>query len=354
MISTESRALLLSLFDEAVVEGAARYKVAETIGVCERTFRRWRDDKGNVIADQRPLSIKPEPGNKLSQVERDDIIAICNEPQYASLPPSQIVPKLADEGRYVASEASFYRVLKAEGQLNHRGRSKPRERQATPTTHVATGANQVWTWDISYMPSTVTGLYWYLYMIMDVFSRKIVGWEVHECESGELAKELLQRTVMREQCFGQPLVLHSDNGAPMKSLTLKAKMEELGIMSSHNRPRVSNDNAYSESLFRTTKYRPNWPRKGFDSLSQVRDWVQDFVTFYNHEHCHSGISFVTPAQRHQAEDIKLLENRKKVYESARMRNPMRWSGTTRNWERIETVALNPEKTDKQEQSEQVT
>ena len=155
---------------------------------------------------------------------------------------------------------------------------------------------------LTYCPSKVRGFYYYLYLIEDIYSRKIVGWEVHERESGSLAAELLQRTVLREQCFKSPLVLHSDNGAPMKSVTLKAKMEELCITGSHSRPSVSNDNPYSESLFRTLKYSPQWPSQGFKDLQTIRDWVQRFAAWYNNEHCHSRIGFVTPEQRHRGDD----------------------------------------------------
>jgi putative transposase len=296
-----------------------------------------------VKEDQRPLIERPAPSNKLSDAERSRVLAVCNQPEYASAPPSQIVPRLADEGQYLASEATFYRVLNEAGQLNHRGRSKEVKRSKPPTTHIATGANQVWSWDISYLPSNVRGLYHYLYLIEDIYSRKIVGWEVHSGEAGELAAELMQRTVIAEQCFRKPLVLHSDNGSPMKSYALQSKLYDLGITPSHSRPRVSNDNAYSESLFRTLKYCPQWPSQGFDSLDAARDWVKNFVNWYNVEHRHSRIKFVTPAQRHRGEDKAILKKRHSIYELAKSRMPERWSKNTRDWSPIGDVALNPEK-----------
>jgi len=140
---------------------------------------------------------------------------------------------------------------------------------AAATSYTTTAPNQVWSGDITYCASTVRGQYFYLYLIEDIYSRKIVGWEVHEQESGELAAALLQRTVIREQCFKQPLVLHSDKGLPMKSVTLKTKMEDRCITGSHSRPRVSNGNPYSESPFRTMKYCPQWPSEGFRVLGTV-------------------------------------------------------------------------------------
>jgi putative transposase len=309
-----------------------------------RTYRRWFK-AGETQADGRLEATRPEPANKLSKAEKEAMVAVANEPDYASLPPSQIVPRLADQGIYLASESSFYRVLHERSQVQHRGQTQRQQKVPAPQSYTATAANQVWSWDITYCRANVRGLYFYLYLIMDIYSRKIVGWEVYEMEQGELAADLLQKAVLREQCFNQPLVLHSDNGAPMKSATLKAKMEDLGITGSHSRPRVSNDNPYSEALFKTMKYCPAWPEKGFESIEETRTWVTGFVHWYNEEHCHSAIRFVTPSQRHRGEDKETLENRRRVYETAKKKNPSRWSGDVRDWSYIETVSLNPEKTE---------
>ena len=220
---------------------------------------------------------------------------------------------------------------------------KPPRKVPEPTSFTATGPNQVWSWDISYCPSAVRGQHWYLYLIMDIYSRKIVAWEIHEAESGELAKKLVERALLREGCWHNPPVLHSDNGAPMTSYTLKARLADLGMLMSHSRPRVSNDNPYSESLFRTVKYCPEWPSKGFKSLTAVRDWMLAFEYAYNEQHLHSGIRFVTPADRHRGVDHEHLAHRKMVYERAKRRNPRRWSGPTRNWEVTGPVSLNPGK-----------
>lgn len=311
--------------------------------VPERTLRRWRDPDGNVIPDQRPMAIRPEPKNKLTKQERQRILALCNQPEHASLSPSQIVPRLADQGEYIASESTMYRVLKAHDQLHHRGRANGPRKVTQPPSHVASGPNEIYTWDISYLPSNVRGMYWYLYMIMDIYSRKVVAWEVHERECGELAAQLVERAVISERCFIKPRYLHSDNGAPMKSLTLRAKLDDMGIGTSFNRPGVSNDNAYSESLFRTTKYRPDYPVNGFTDLSDARDWMLSFVTWYNTEHRHSAIKFVTPSERHQGRDTQILADRDAVYQQAREKNPERWAANTRNWKPVGSVTLNPER-----------
>lgn len=312
------------------------------MGVSIRTLQRWRVE-GKVLADKRPSAKRPVPRNKLTELEQARIIEVCNQEDYAELPPSQIVPKLADKGIYIASESSFYRVLRAKNQLHHRGRDKPKGSVTKPDTHVATGPNQVWSWDITYCASRVIGQFYYLYMIMDVFSRMIVGWEVHERESGEHAASLLERTVWREKCLKQDVVLHSDNGSPMKSLTMQSKMLELGVAGSRGRPGVSNDNPYSESLFRTLKYCPRWPSEGFLTLQDARDWVSEFVHWYNKEHCHSKIKYVTPEQRHLGLDKEILKKRHELYVAHKKKNPHRWQQETRDWTRETAVELNPEK-----------
>jgi len=212
-----------------------------------------------VTVDKRPGAIRPEPSNKLSEQKRQKIESTCNEAKFAYLPPSQIVPILLDDGIYHGSEASYYRVLKEASQLHHRGRSHAPKKVGKPASYRAHKANEVWSWDITYLALTVKGQFYYLYLFEDIFSRKVVGYEVYEQECGERAGNLLQRCMAREQCLNKPLVLHSDNIAPMKAQTVRAKMEELGVLPSYSRPRVSDDNPYSEALFRTLKYRPEWP-----------------------------------------------------------------------------------------------
>ena len=331
----------VSLIKEAITRGASQKRACLELGMTARTYQRWT--AGDTIKKDKRPETKTVPNNKLTAIERQQIITLCNQPDYANLPPSQIVPTLADKGEYLASEASLYRILKAEHQLHHRGRSKEKQAHKKPTTHIAKKANEVWSWDISYLPSPVRGQYFYLYLIEDIYSRKIVGWEVHDNESGEKGAALMQRTVMVENCFKQPLVLHSDNGSPMKSQTMQIKLYDLGVTPSHSRPRVSNDNPYSESLFRTLKYCPQWPSQAFQSLTAARQWVAQFASWYNTEHKHSRIKFVTPNQRHQGEDGPILAKRKTVYAAAKKRHPNRWSGQTRNWEQIGAVALNPER-----------
>ena len=328
--------------NEAIQAGARKAPACAEVGLTRRTLQRWTEGD-EVKVDARTTTTRPVPSNTLSEAEQHAVLAACNRADNAHLPPSQIVPKLADEGVYLASESTFSRVLKAHDQGHRRGRAPPPRTHTLPTSHSATAANQVWSWDITCLPTAVRGQFYYLYLVEDIYSRKAVGWEVHEQECGERAAALMQRTVMAERCRGAPLVLHSDNGAPMTSLTLLAKLYELGVTPSRGRPRVSNDNPYSESLFRTLKYCPPWPAQGFADLDAARAWVRDFIAWYNNEHRHSRIRFVTPAQRHRGDDKAILAKRHVVYQAAKAERPERWSGKTRNWSQIGTVMLNPER-----------
>lgn len=228
MTLAPEREQYIEWINEAVASGARRSHACDRMGISLRTLQRWAND-GAVKADARTTCVRPEPKNKLSEQERNQMLMVCNSPEYAALPPSQIVPRLADKGIYIASEATMYRVLKAENQCHRRGRAQAPGKHKAPTSYRAEAANQVWSWDITYLPTRVRGQFYYLYLFEDIYSRKAVGWEVYEQESGELAAGLLQRIVMTEQCFSNPPVLHSDNGAPMKSLTLLTKMYDLGI-----------------------------------------------------------------------------------------------------------------------------
>jgi putative transposase len=282
----------------AVAAGARRCRACNEVGMSLRTLQRWMRGV-RVSADARTTCARSESINKLSEQERQQVLSVCSSPEYASLPPCQIMPRLADKGIYIASDSTIYHALKA-NECHRRGRTQAPGKHKAPTSYRAEAANQVWSWDITYLPTRVRGQFYYLYLFEDMYSRKAVGWEVYEQESSQLVAGLLQRIVMTEQCFSNPPALHSDN-APMKSLTLLAKMYDLGITPSRGRPRVSNDTPYSESLFRTLKYCPQWPAEGFATLDDARVWVREFIERYN-RHYHSRIRFVTLAKRHRGED----------------------------------------------------
>jgi len=282
------------------------------------------------------------PLNKLTESERNLILKIANSPKFANLTPNIIVPILADQGKYIASESSFYRVLRDAKQLTHRGKAKPATMKR-PEPLQANGPNQLWSWDITYLPTNVKGIFLYLYLIMDVFSRKIVGWEIYETESAEHASLLFTKTYLREGVAGKDLVLHSDNGSPMKGATMLSTLQRLGVVASFSRPSVSDDNPFSESLFKTLKYHQSYPSRPFATINDARKWVTGFQHWYNDVHRHSSLKFVTPNQRHEGQDVDILKNRKLIYEEAKSKRPERWTRSTRNWEAEDVVYLNPGK-----------
>lgn len=332
--------MLFELIEEAVCCGARREAACQVLGLTARTLQRWRQQAG--VGDRRH-GPKSEPANKLSAAERQGVLEILNAPQYCDLSPNQIVPRLADDGVYVASEATMYRILREEELVAHREPTRPAVTRR-PKEHVATGPCQVFSWDITYLCSPVRGRFYYLYLILDVWSRKIMGAQVYREESMERAAELFEATCRRHDLDPEGIVLHADNGGPMKGSTMLATLQSLGVVASFSRPRISDDNPYSEALFRTLKYRPEYPSRPFASLAEANLWVEGFVRWYNTEHRHSAIRFVTPDQRHDGREPEILSHRQRVYERARRENPRRWSAQTRNWKSVEAVYLNPEKT----------
>ncbi len=345
MIALEDRCSLAQDIQDARDGGARLKQVCDVAGINERTLQRWNAQQGLIKGDGRPAALRPTPSHALSAGERAKLLDVANEPRFASVPPARIVPMLADEGVYLASESTFARVLRAHGQTAHRGRAKAPRAKRPPTTHIASAVSQVWCWDMTYLPATVVGRWFHLYLILDLYSRKIVGWEVHANDSSDHAVHLVRRTALAEGIAALAVkpVLHGDNGSTLKATTVLAMLEWLGVKPSYSRPRVSDDNAYAESLFRTAKYRPEFPVKGFATLEAARQWGAAFVHWYNVEHKHSGIRYVSPQQRHTGEDHAILAARHALYTTAKERHPARWSGNTRNCKPIGAVTLNPER-----------
>jgi len=333
--------MIISLIDQSVESGARLKKASEIVGLSARTLIRWRGRGGGQDQREGPLTA---PANKLSQHDRQRVLDTANSAPFRDLSPNQIVPTLADQGVYLASESTFYRVLKEHKMLTHRQACKP-ALNYRPKEHMATGACQVWSWDITYLQTSVKGLFFYLYMVVDIWSRKIISAQVFAEESMDHSSMLVARACMLHGVQPKKLVLHADNGGPMKGATMLATLHKLGIIPSFSRPSVSNDNPYSESLFRTMKYCPEYPLKPFENLDQAQAWVDRFVFWYNTQHLHSAIRYVTPDDRHFGREQAILANRRKVYEKARDRDPDRWSNEIRNWNPVCKVWLNPEKRD---------
>lgn len=326
--------MIRTLIQEAVDAGARRWRACEVLGLSVRTVERWgaNDEDGR----HGPNHV---PANKLSETERQKAVDVMTSPEFRDCSPKQIVPALASRGEYIGSEPTLYRLLHEQDMQHARGRQ--RAPMSRPREYVTTAAMQVAAWDITYLRSLVRGVFFYLYLVEDVWSRMIIGWAVHDSESADHAAALIER--IRRDTPGRDLrgwVLHSDNGNPMKGATMLATLQRLGVVSSFSRPSVSDDNAYAESLFRTMKYSAEYPSTGFASVEDASQWVSGFVAWYNHEHQHSGIGYVPPATRHTGEDFAILEARRATYEAAQREHPERWSRHTRTWSRPATVTLN--------------
>jgi len=331
--------MILAALAQAQLSGARLAEACRVVGISTRTIERWRHQPNN---DDRRCGPHRRPSNTLTRAEEAQILSVLTSGRYAGLPPKQLVPRLADEGLYLASESTIYRLQRRHGLSGKKSLSTTHVSRSC-TVHRANKPNQVWSWDITWLPTTVRGAYLYLYLIMDVWSRRIVGWRLAARECAELAAELVVQACHDGNVDPRGLVLHSDNGHPMRGSTMISTLQWLGVVPSFSRPHVSDDNAYSEALFRTLKHTPAYPRLPFVDISSAERWVARFVEWYNGEHCHSAIRYVTPNARHFGHESEILARRHQLYQRARNSNPARWSRATRDWSPIAAVTLNPER-----------
>ena len=315
--------LMSHVFNLAPVVGVALACV--TLGMARATFYRHRNpvvlDSEGAPAQRSALRAPPLA---LTDAERQVAREVLTEPRFVDCAPRTIHATLLDEGRYLASPSTFYRLLRAEGAVRERRDQLIHPAYAKPEL-LATGVNQVWSWDITKLKGPLKWNYFHLYVILDIFSRYVVGWMVAPRESAELAKALIQACVEREDVPTDQLTLHADRGAAMKAKPVAFLLADLGVTKSHSRPHTSNDNPFSESQFKTLKYRPDFPER-FDSIEYARAFCQRFFDWYNHEHRHSGIGFMTPHAMHHGLAPLLFDKRAKVLDEAFERNPMRFRG----------------------------
>jgi len=310
------------------------FKACEVLEISTATFYRW---KNRNEGDKRKGAAK-RVVRRLSEEERERIRVVACEERFKDRTPYEIVAILLDEGTYLASVSTVYRVLRAAGLIHHRGNSRPGHKTGRPEELKATGPNQVWCWDITYLPTQVRGVFLFAYMILDVWSRKVVGWEIHAEESAALAEALFKRLAREMKLDG--VRLHADNGNPMKGTTLLFTLYMLGVLPSFSRPRVSDDNAFIESFFKTLKYTPRYPGR-FADIAHARSWMADFVHWYNTDHRHSGIGYITPEQRHSGKVVLIMRFRNEVLKKACENHPERWNGGPVLWSKHPVVYLNP-------------
>ena len=263
----------------------------------------------------------PRSVRRLSQEEEREVVEILNSERFLDMAPGEVHATLLDEGRYLCSERTMYRILERRGEVTQRRQSSPR--QSPRPELLATQPNQLWSWDITKLKGPRKWTYYYLYKIMDVYSRYIVGWMLSYRENGGDAAGLIADTCLKQEIAPGQLTIHADNGSSMTSRTVGMLLTDLGVTKTHSRPHVSNDNPYSESAFKTLKYRPGFPER-FMTIEEARLFCREFFQWYNHEHRHSGIAMLTPESVHYGYYPGVLQNRQVTLASAYNRHPERF------------------------------
>ena len=270
------------------------------------------------------LSIRPRPPLALASSERQEVLDTLHSERFVDQAPPVIYATLLDESRYLCSVRTMYRILAQENEVRER-RNQRRHPHYTKPELIATGPNQVWSWDITKLKGPAKWTYFYLYVILDIFSRLVVGWMVAHRESAELAKRLIRESCEKQRIEPEQLILHADRVSSMKSKSVAFLMADLGVTKTHSRPHVSNDNPYSEAHFKTLKYRPEFPQR-FGCLQDAQSHCRTFFDWYNTQHLHSGIAMLTPQAVHYGEADTILKHRTEILETARMKNPVRFNG----------------------------
>ncbi len=291
----------------------------DAMAIPRATFYRYQGKSAVVEHHKRPA-----PPLALSPVERQAILDVAHEQRFWDATPYQMYATLLDEGRYLGSVRTIYRVLSANNEVKERRKQVSRPRYKKPEL-LATAPNEVWSWDITKLKGPAKWTYFHLYVILDIFSRYVVGWMVAHRESATLAKRLIEKTCTKQQISKKQLTLHADRGSSMKSKLVAHLLADLGVTKTHNRPHVSNDNPYSESQFKTLKYSPGFPER-FGSIQDAREFCQRFFLWYNRVHKHSGIGLMTPEQVHYGQAQQILELRAVVLESAFKEHTKRFKG----------------------------
>jgi len=311
-----------------------RYALKVGVGRACRVFglnaRSVRHRRQSTQGRARPRPARESQPRKahpaaISSVEKDQIIeTLCSE-RFCDLAPAQVYATLLDEGCYLCSERQMYRILAERDLVRERRRGGHQRAGSYGVPRLeATGPNQVWTWDITKLAGPAKGVRYFLYSIIDIYSRKIVGWTIAERESEKIAKRLIRETCRRYGIDRDQLTIHSDRGSPMIAGTVAELLNELGVAKSHSRPRVSNDNPFIEAHFKTLKYRPDYPTR-FDSINHARSWCRKFVTWYNEVHYHSAIGYMRPADLHDGNHTIILERRQQALDAAHNTHPERFN-----------------------------
>ena len=322
----------MALVDESARELGVK-ATCTALGVPRASYYRARGPR----PERKP---RPRPARALSTEERSEVLAALHEPRFVDVAPAEIYARLLDEGTYLCSERTFYRILADESEVRERRAQRIHPRYAAPEL-LATGPNQLWSWDITRLLGPRKLTYYYLYVLLDIFSRYVVGWLLAETESAEFGKQLIETSCQRQGILPGQLTVHSDRGAPMTSKTMKQLLEDLDATRSFSRPRVSNDNPFSESQFKTLKYRPEFPDR-FASMVEAQELCRILIPWYNEVHRHVGLGLFTPHDVHYGLAGAKWEGRDRVLAEAFGRNPERFPHGRPEPRRVPTaVWINP-------------
>jgi putative transposase len=318
--------------------------MCRSLGLPRATLYRRRQ----AVRPKGERAARVKPPRALLPEERSEVLEILHSERFADQSPSEVQATLLEEGRYLCSERTMYRILTESDEVRER-RNQLRHPQYTKPELMATRPNQVWSWDITKLKGPAKWTYFYLYVLLDIFSRYVVGWMVAESESAELSRRLIEESCLKQGIPEGQLTIHADRGSPMVSKTLALLLVDLGIEKTHSRPRVSNDNPYSEAQFKTLKYRPGFPER-FGSVQHARDVCRELLTWYNEEHHHSGLSLLTPLVVHHGRVDEVFDARHRARLAAYAERPERFvNGPPRRECLARAVWINrPEKTTHQD------
>ncbi len=330
---------MIEAFD-TLRSGLAVAVACQALGVPRASIYRARQRRRRIVV--RAATARPRPPLALNETERERVLAVLNSERFADMAPPAIYATLLDEGQYLASVRTMYRLLRAEGQSLERRCQRVHPVYAKPEL-LAVRPNEVWSWDISKLKGPVRWSVYHLYVILDIFSRYVVGWMVALRESAELAEQLIAETIAKQHIAPGTLTLHADRGTSMRSKTVAQLLVDLDVTRTHSRPHVSDDNPYSEAQFKTLKYRPDFPAR-FGSLEDARAHCQRFFHWYNHEHRHSGIGLMSPHAVHYGTAEALQAQRVQTLQLAYTAQPLRFKGRMPQPPALPTAAwINPPK-----------
>ena len=300
---------------EQLSEHTSISAACDSLGVPRSSFYRARQPK----SEPKP---RPTPERALTAEEKEQVRQTLNSARFQDSAPRQVYATLLDDGEYLCSWRTMYRILDEYQEVRER-RNQLRHPAYTKPELLATGSNQLWSWDITKFRGPAKWTYYYLYTILDVFSRYVPGWLIAECESSTLAQQLIAETCAKQGIVPEQLTLHADRGSAMRSKTVALLLADLGVTKTHSRPYVANDNPYSEAQFKTMKYRPDYPDR-FGSIQDARAWARPFFHWYNHEHHHSGWALLTPATVHYGQAQTVIDRRQMVLQAAYAARPERF------------------------------